>query len=117
METQERNIKVIIFKGFVVACFALLVFQSWQLQIVQGEQYLEKAVGNRFRLRSIDAPRGVIYDRKGRLLAGNMPSFTVSIVPADLAEEDQDYVFQRLSTLLQTPISSHTEGTRARSAR
>ena len=110
METQERNIKVIIFKGFVVACFALLVFQSWQLQIVQGEQYLEKAVGNRFRLRSIDAPRGVIYDRKGRLLAGNMPSFTVSIVPADLAEEDQDYVFQRLSTLLQTPISSHDRG-------
>lgn len=110
METQERNIKAIIFKGFVVASFALLVFQSWQLQIVQGEQYLERAVGNRFRLRSIDAPRGVIYDRKGRLLAGNMPSFTVSIVPADLPEEDQDYVFQRLSTLLQTPVSSHDSG-------
>lgn len=110
MESQERNIKVIIFKAFVVASFALLVFQSWQLQIVQGEQYLERAGRNRFRLRSIDAARGVIYDRKGRLLAGNMPSFTVSIVPADLPDEDQDYVFQWLSTLLQTPISSHDRG-------
>jgi penicillin-binding protein 2 len=105
MDTKERNIKVLTFRAFVVASFALLAFQSWQLQIVRGEQYLEQAEGNRFRLRAVDAPRGVIYDRKGRLLAGNVASFAVYVVPADLPEEDEDYVFQRLSTLLEIPVS------------
>jgi len=105
MQTKERNIKVLAFRAFVVASFALLAFQSWQLQIVQGEQYLEQAERNRFRLRAIDAPRGVIYDRNGRLLAGNVPSFAISIVPADLPEEDEDDVFQGLSTLLEIPVS------------
>ncbi len=106
METRPPNIKVIIFRVFVVVAFAALAFQTWQLQIVQGDEYAEMAAGNRFRLTSIDAPRGVIYDREGRLLAGNVPSFAVSIVPADLPEEDEDRVLQYLSTLLDVPISS-----------
>jgi penicillin-binding protein 2 len=106
METRPPNIKVIIFRAFVVVAFAALAFQTWQLQIVQGDEYAEMAAGNRFRLKSIDAPRGVIYDREGRLLAGNVPSFAVSIVPADLPEEDEDRVLQYLSTLLDVPISS-----------
>jgi penicillin-binding protein 2 len=107
MEAKERNIKVMIFRAVVIASFALLSFQTWQMQIVQGEQYLQQADGNRFRLLSIDAPRGIIYDRNGLLLAGNIPSFTVSIVPADLPEEEEDRVFQRLSALLEIPMSSH----------
>ncbi len=110
METREPNIKVIVFKAFVVASFALLAFQSWQLQIVQGEQYLQRADRNRFRLVSIDAPRGVIYDRAARLLAGNVPSFTVSIVPADLPEEEEAYVFRYLSALLGIAVSGGDVG-------
>jgi penicillin-binding protein 2 len=107
MEAKQRNIKVIVFRAVVIASFALLAFQAWQMQIVRGEEYLEQADRNRFRLISIDAPRGIIYDREGRLLAGNMPSFTVSIVPADLPEEEEDQVLQRLSTVLEIPVSSH----------
>jgi penicillin-binding protein 2 len=109
MEPRPTNIKVIIFRGLVLAAFAILVCQTWELQIVQGGEYVEQADRNRFRLQSIDAPRGVIYDRDGRLLAGNIPSFTVSIIPADLPEEDEEYVFQRLSTLLDIPISIHDQ--------
>jgi penicillin-binding protein 2 len=105
METKKRNIKFVAFRAVVIASFALLAFQSWQMQIVQGERYLQQADRNRFRLVSIDAPRGIIYDREGRLLAGNRPSFTVSIVPADLPEEEEQ-IFQRLSTLLEIPVSS-----------
>ncbi len=107
METSNRNIKVTVFKSLVVACFGLLALQTWQLQIAQGERYLQEADRNRFRLVSIDAPRGIINDREGRLLARNIPSFTVSIVPADLPEEAEGFVFQRLSTLLEIPVSSH----------
>ena len=107
MQPRQTNIKVLVFRAFVVVAFAVLAFQTWQLQIVQGGGYVEMAEHNRFRLQTIDAPRGVIYDRQGRLLVGNVPSFTVSIVPADLPEEDQDYVFEQLSALLDIPISIH----------
>jgi penicillin-binding protein 2 len=109
VEPRQPNIKVTIFKVLVVVAFAVLAFQTWQLQMVQGGEYVERSDRNRFRLKSIDAPRGVIYDRDGRLLAGNVPSFTISIVPADLPEEDEQAVFQRLSTLLDIPISSADE--------
>ncbi len=105
MQIKERDIRILIFRAFVVAAFALLALQSWRLQIVQGEQYREQSERNRFRLRALDAARGVIYDRNGRLLAGNVPSFAVSIVPADLPDEEEEYVFQRLSTLLDIPVS------------
>lgn len=111
METRQRNIKVLLFRVFVVVAFGVLAFQTWQLQIVQGGQYVEQADRNRFRLKSIDAARGVIYDRDGRLLAGNVPSFAVSIVPADLPEEDEDRVFEYLSSLLDIPMSSYDAGT------
>jgi penicillin-binding protein 2 len=109
MEPRQTDIRILIFKVSVVLAFAVLAFQTWQLQIVQGGEYVEMAEHNRFRLQTIDAPRGVIYDRQGRLLVGNVPSFTVSIVPADLPEEDQQYVFERLSALLDVPISSRDQ--------
>jgi len=109
MEPRQTNIKLLIFRAFVVTAFAVLAFQTWQLQIVQGDGFVEMAEHNRFRLQTIDAPRGVIYDREGRLLVGNVPSFTVSIVPADLPEEDQEYVFEQLSALLDVPISIHDQ--------
>jgi penicillin-binding protein 2 len=107
MNPRPPNIKVIVFRAFVVFAFAFLAFQTWQLQIVQGGEYVEKSERNRYRLQSIDAPRGVIYDREGHLLAGNVPSFAVSIIPADLPEEDEEFVFQQLSDLLGVPISIH----------
>jgi len=109
MQQRPTNIKVIIFRGLVLVAFAILAFQTWELQIVQGDEYLEQAERNRFRLQSIDAPRGVIYDRDGRLLVGNIPSFTVSIVPADLPEEDEGHVFQRLSALLDVAVTSRDQ--------
>ena len=106
MERRRPNIKVIAFRAVVVLAFVVLALQTWKLQIVQGDEYLEQAQRNRFRLQSVDAPRGVIYDRDGRLLVGNVPSFTVSIVPADLPEEKEQGVFQQLSQLLDVPTSS-----------
>jgi penicillin-binding protein 2 len=105
MDIRQRDIKVLVFKAFVVASFALLALKSWHLQIVQGEHYVGEADRNRFRLLSTDAPRGVIYDREGRLLVRNMPSFTVSIVPAYLPEAAEESVFRQLSGLLGIAVS------------
>jgi penicillin-binding protein 2 len=81
--------------------------QLWYLQVVQGQKYLLQADRNRFRLISIGAPRGIIYDRHGNILVRNKPSFTVTIAPADLPDDEaeQEAVFARLSALLDIPVS------------
>ena len=51
----------------------------WFEQIVQGSYYRELAENNRLRKMPILAPRGLIYDRKGRLLVENVPSYNLMI--------------------------------------
>ncbi len=91
----------------------LLVFavQMWRLQIVEGERYQMLADRNRFRLLPIEAARGVIYDRHGRILVQNIPSFSVTIIPAYLPEDEHQEmaVFSRLSALLGIPARQTSE--------
>ncbi|HVR99725.1 MAG TPA: penicillin-binding protein 2 [Thermoanaerobaculia bacterium] len=49
----------------------------WFVQIVQGDYYRELAENNRLRKLPIKAPRGLIYDRHGRLLVENIPSYNL----------------------------------------
>ena len=107
-ETPIPNGRFLIFRAIVVLAFALLTAQLWRLQMVHGDDYRLEADRNRFRLVSVDAPRGVIYDRQGHILARNQPSFAVAIVPADLPSEKEETVFARLSDLLGLPASSQS---------
>ena len=98
------------FRGIVILVFLIFAFQMWRLQIVEGEHYRMLADRNRFRLVPIEAARGVIYDRHGRILVRNIPSFAVTIIPAYLPEDEQEEmaILSRLSGLLGIPISTAT---------
>jgi penicillin-binding protein 2 len=84
----------------VVVLFGALVVQLWRMQVVGGLAYQTRAETNRVRLQAIPPPRGVIFDRNGRQLVRNVPSFVVSVTPADLAVEQQATVAARLAKLL-----------------
>jgi len=109
MEKRKPDAKITIFRIIIVLLLFLLALQTWRLQIVQGEESRERANRNRFRLVSIPAPRGVIYDRQGRLLVRNIPSFAVSVVPADLPPDREEEVIQRLASLLEMPVESQPD--------
>lgn len=89
-------------RGIIGLAFLVLLVRLWQIQIIQGETYRTLADRNRFRLVQTDALRGVIYDRWGRVLARNTPSYSVVIVPADLPrdEREREQVLARVSQLL-----------------
>jgi len=109
MEKRKPDVKITLFRTIIVFLLSLLALQTWRLQIVQGEESQERANRNRFRLVSIPAARGVIYDRQGRLLVRNIPSFIVSIVPADLPPDREEEVIQRLASLLEMPVESQLD--------
>ena len=77
----------------IVLAILFLLFGFWRLQVLNTQHYAELADQNRIRTIPIIAPRGRIFDRDGRVLLDNYPSFSVllnrdspQVVKADLAE-------------------------------
>jgi penicillin-binding protein 2 len=63
-----------------IASFAVLVVVFWLLQVLQNAKYEGLADSNYLRTIPLRAPRGVLFDRHGRVLVENRYSFTIAIV-------------------------------------
>jgi penicillin-binding protein 2 len=64
----------------IAVAFGLLACGFWFFQVVQHAKFREMAENNHQRTLTLRAPRGVIFDRTGRLLVENRTSFNISIV-------------------------------------
>ncbi|HUT74540.1 MAG TPA: penicillin-binding protein 2 [Armatimonadota bacterium] len=71
----------------VVLIFGLLAARLWQIQIIGGRDYRRASEENRIRLVRRQAPRGVIYDRRGRILAANRLCLDLVVIPQELGRE------------------------------
>lgn len=67
---------------FVVIVFAILVGRLFQLQIVQGDEYMAAARENIVRRATLATTRGVVRDSQGKVLASSRPSYNVYLVPS-----------------------------------
>jgi penicillin-binding protein 2 len=83
---SEHRLKIVAL--VVGLLFAVLLARLWQLQMVEGERYSEKALQNRMREERSPSPRGIIYDRKRRPLVKNAPFYYAAILP-DAAKSDE----------------------------
>ncbi|MEO8639606.1 MAG: hypothetical protein ABI458_06810, partial [Chloroflexota bacterium] len=84
-----------------VLLFGVLAGRLFQLQVVDGALYAAQAAAARTIETPIRAPRGLIFDREGRPIAVNIPSWTLYVRPADLpsAKAALDIVLARASEL------------------
>jgi penicillin-binding protein 2 len=91
-----------------VLLFGLLGGRLFQLQIVDGARYAAQAVAARTIEVPIRSPRGLIFDREGRPIAVNTPSWTLYGRPADLPGGDaaRDAVLRRAASLSGLPLST-----------
>ncbi|MFN7088286.1 MAG: penicillin-binding protein 2 [Candidatus Paceibacteria bacterium] len=74
---------------FAIGALLLIGLLTFNHQIVKGKTWQKLAEDNRLRLLFSEAPRGLIFDRYGKLLAENKMIFDVSIVSLDLPKEDE----------------------------
>ena len=58
----------------------LLVLRLFQLQVLEHDRHAARSEKNRIEVQPLAPPRGEIYDRKGRLIAGNLPVFSLMVV-------------------------------------
>ncbi len=98
---RKRLLGVVV---VLVAFFAIIVIRLWNLQIYHGAEYKEKAYSNRIRIQETSAPRGQIFDRRGREIVTNRPSFNVVLLRED--SHDIDDVVKRLAPILKEDIST-----------
>ena len=74
---------------FAVVCFALLVTRFWVLQVERHDSLSARADSNRMAVVPTAPRRGDILDRNGEVLARNVLSFTLEVVPAKAGNIDQ----------------------------
>ncbi|MFA5942818.1 MAG: penicillin-binding protein 2, partial [Candidatus Paceibacterota bacterium] len=60
--------------------FVFLVGSFFRTQVLQHAQYVLQSEENRLREVPLPAPRGVIYDRRGQIIAENLPGYSVSLL-------------------------------------
>jgi penicillin-binding protein 2 len=66
--------------GIFALVFALLLGAFFRTQVLQHAQYVLQSEENRLREVPMPAPRGTIYDRKGAVIAENLPGYSVSLL-------------------------------------
>jgi penicillin-binding protein 2 len=98
--SEERKVSAVRLTALQVAVavgFVLLAGAFWFFQIIEHERFNEMAENNHQRELALRAPRGVLFDRNGRVLVENRPAFNVSIVR--LKTTDLDRTIRLLSAV------------------
>src|SRR3978361_270933 len=73
------TIRLSVLQYTIVGIFSVLAVGFWILQVVEHAKFEEMAENNHQRTLPLRAPRGVVFDRDGRVLVENRHSFGISI--------------------------------------
>jgi penicillin-binding protein 2 len=91
----------------MVGLFVLLGSRLFALQVVQYEEYVAFARKNHLLRERVLAPRGLLLDRRGEVLADNVGSFEIAVSPETL--EGHPKRVERLCSLLGTSVEELDE--------
>src|SRR5215472_10157653 len=79
-DRRKTSSRVTALQAVIAVLFTTLAIGFWVLQVVQHQQYNEMAENNHQRTLALRAPRGLVFDRDGRVLVENRNSYSISIV-------------------------------------
>lgn len=107
-EGQRRfEVRLNLLQVVVLCVFGFLAVSFWVLQVVQHERYREMAENNHQRTLPLRAPRGVLFDRDGRVLVENRHSYSISILREQ--SKDLNQTIGRLAAVLRVDAASVRE--------
>jgi len=93
--------RLIIF--FLLSCllFFIVIFRLAHMQIYQYPYWKQRSEGNRIRIVPKPASRGIIYDRKSKIMATNRLSYSVLLYPMKMEKEEVQKVLTKLEEILK----------------
>jgi len=83
----------------IAVAFTVFSVRLFQLQILEGADLRDRSLRNSVRTLVLEAPRGQIVDREGRVLAANRPAYRVQVIPNELQAPER--TFDALGQLLE----------------
>jgi len=94
-EGQARVLTVIL-----ALIFILLFARVWQLQVLEGAKYSRLSSENAARTIPIIAPRGIIYDRNGKVIVSNRAILSAYLLPKSVDAKELPSLVGKLSSVL-----------------
>lgn len=92
-ESQNVRARIRSIHIIVMILLGIIGARLYLLQVLRGEYYSERAEMQRIRLLPIAAPRGVIYDRNGKVLVDSQPIFNIIMSREDVKDLNlSDYI-------------------------
>lgn len=95
----------------IVASLLFVLGRLFQLQVLEHRVHSQLADDNRLREITVPAPRGLIFDRNGVLLARNRPSYQLAIVPEELPDDNLDttHIDEEYEAILEVLVALGVE--------
>jgi len=87
LDIERDHVNYRVLGGIIVLCVAVLAGRILFLQGIKGQEYRALAEGNKLRVQYILAPRGLLEDRYGKIMAQNTPSFELVVMTGDLPKD------------------------------
>jgi len=105
---DPRRLAVVL--ALILVVLLTLLARLLSLQVFGSQEWIDLAVENYTRNVSSPAPRGIIYDRNGFILARNVASYNLTITPANLPDDEADIqrIYRAVSGLTGIPVNSGT---------
>ena len=94
----HTRIKIIIL--IIIVCFILIIGKVFYIQVFSYKKLNTSAVGVWSRNLPLEANRGNIYDVNGNLLAGNITTTSLVLIPNQI--KDKQKTAKKLSEILNT---------------
>ena len=88
--TSQFAFRVAILSGIALVLFSIIFLRLWYLQVLSGDKYLAEAQNNQVREIRVQAPRGEILDRNGKVLVDNRTALSLRVEPRDLPNRHRE---------------------------
>ena len=93
----ERRARIAF--ALIVLCMLALLSRYVWLQVFSHESFATRSESNRVSIRPVAPNRGLIYDRRGRVIAENLPAYRLEIIPEKVG--DIPALLDELSSLVE----------------
>lgn len=97
---MRKKTKFFVLRVSVILAFSILAGKLWYVQVVMGSYYKHQGDTSKIRNEPVQALRGIIYDRQGRQLVYNAPSWNAMVVPNAIPPGQAAGIYRHLAQLL-----------------
>ena len=95
----ELDVRMLMFPGVMLVLLLVLFMRLWYFQVVKAPELVEKAEFSRTIEVTSPAPRGLIFDRNGELVAGVKPEIVITAVPSVVSKNP--WVVDKVAAILK----------------